>query len=747
MGWLLELEGGDDELVSAAIGEHIDLAGLLSDVPLVTQTSTPSGRYGTLRSWHAHQLWMRHLPDDRPKEARSAGVRRVAAVLIERCDYGRAFRLLARTGDSAGQLDVLANATAGLEPSVPLAELAAWMEIASPESLVHPVVTYTKGLVAQVRDPAGAIRFMTAAAEGFRRLGDRASEVRAITQIARLVHWTGDLTAAGGALKRLVELDRCGIAGADRLVGLATSLVAYAGGDDVSSLRIMSSLPPGWAGTDIEVMALYQQITASLWLGRVDEAMRFVVQAEEHARPSVQRLVADARARAEWAAGVTHSANRADRRNDASDEETDLHHRTAHLFFRRSRDAAFSGDSQQAEHFRTLAAVHQRTETIDPLHNDVALALVSLAAGDEVGASDALRRAIGSRSLDETELRRSFGLIPAIPYVLLPETRDWWDAREIALVDVLGPRFTLSLAAARTLLRIRSHERLRAADAHLAAEMMSTLVPIAWSMEIAASMHAAGLVDPSRTLVKARGASARPWLERLLRSPDRAIGAAARRLLAEVPNGPTTPVTINLFGSASVRRGSADLIAMEFSDVDAFELLGFLATQPQTDRRSLGPRLWPLQPQSSVARRLDAALRALDALLEPGRPKGFTTQHLRVAAGSVRLVRSEYLEVDVWRFQSLIDDAYNSLSRHLPSEALEHFHAGIALVNGPFMFERTGPEWLESTRKAFRDLAVSAALRASEICIAGRLPDASMFAEWAVAFDPRRRLPVVAHIA
>jgi DNA-binding SARP family transcriptional activator len=124
-------------------------------------------------------------------------------------------------------------------------------------------------------------------------------------------------------------------------------------------------------------------------------------------------------------------------------------------------------------------------------------------------------------------------------------------------------------------------------------------------------------------------------------------------------------------------------------------------------------------------------------VLEPGRPAREPAYHIRVDGQTVTLVTSDWLRIDVDRFNEHVTCAARAEADGTPSLALEHNLAAAALYRGDAHEGVADADWIALEREHFRRRFVAAATRAGELLVArGDADDAERVARRAVEVDP-----------
>jgi DNA-binding SARP family transcriptional activator len=278
---------------------------------------------------------------------------------------------------------------------------------------------------------------------------------------------------------------------------------------------------------------------------------------------------------------------------------------------------------------------------------DAVLALAARSAlavgrGEEAVARSAFaehleRWPVGDR-FHERHLRRFL----ALGYVLSGDLRRVWDRVE------LGPAHEKARAAARALVGARAGDLGPAA--RLPFEHALCFLPLPWSVELAARLADRGDLGLGRRLADALG----PVVHRGFRTAAPRGGAG--RLLAALPAPPVVRTGIEVLGALRVTRDGVVVEAPELRRLRVRQLLGALVLRPVLTREQVIALCWPDLDLGDAARNLRVTLTYLRRVLEPDRAKGAAGFHLRAEGDTLRLVRSPWLDVDLWAFEAVEGD-------------------------------------------------------------------------------------------
>lgn len=360
--------------------------------------------------------------------------------------------------------------------------------------------------------------------------------------------------------------------------------------------------------------------------------------------------------------------------------------------------------------------------------------MLAISVGDEVEAMEFLRVVSQQRGFDSVEGKQLFCKWPALTYVLLPESREWWTTRTETMVDVLGGRHTLSIQAAQALLRARASEPLQESDALLAVPLLRTVVPVRWGVELAVALVLAGKEEAASTIVSIYGSTSRDYLDFLSNGGEPASAAAAKLLAAGVLVAPSRRMSLTLFGPMTLR---ADGIALAVPGDRSPELLAFLATRSMTTKTEAGAALWPSLGLAERTQRLALTIEHLCGWLEPELRSSDISWFVRTDADELFLVDQSEIEVDIRAFGKLLDGAFDSFANRAPSKALEQILAALDVGKNDFLLEFADAAWATSAREAIRERIAGASTRAGELLVArGEFDRAESLALTALAQVP-----------
>jgi LuxR family transcriptional regulator, maltose regulon positive regulatory protein len=327
--------------------------------------------------------------------------------------------------------------------------------------------------------------------------------------------------------------------------------------------------------------------------------------------------------------------------------------------------------------------------------------------------------------------------------VLVPSARDRWDA-----VELRG-----HVAEARTLARAvvalrdcanRSgsgtrdadevRRRLRDLDLSDVSRVRAALHH-RFAVELALGLEAAGRAE-GVTLLDALGPRGREAV-RAEAATRTHRAKLAKSLLAAVPAPPADRTEIAVLGPLALARNGEPVTDGDLRRERVRALLAFLVGHRTTSRMAITAALWPDLDERAAANNLRVTMTYLLRVLEPWRSAREPAFHIRVEGQTVRLVTSDWLRIDVDRFDEHVARAARAEADGTPSLALEHNLTAVTLYRGEAHEGVADADWIALEREHFRGRFVAAASRAGELLVArGDVDGAERVARRAVEVDP-----------
>ncbi len=697
--------GGDDALAQAVTGWS--LAQLVHDLPLVRW----SGEVAQL-----HDLWRDLLATEITEDDRHAAAAAAAEVLRRAGDVDRAIEVAAAVGAWDDVADTVSVAVrAGVDGGIRTDQLQRWRSLLPDEYRDAGVAVLIDALLERERDPTSveAERMFDRAARQLDDEGDDALQLAALAQLGYLARIRADIPAIDAVMARVRTLgDRFPLAMPFLEFGEAWK--ALNTNDPNRQLAAMEriadrQLPPVWEVTRDHLIA-----NALNSLGRSHEAIEIVpTNIANLAVPIPGALGTEAQSY--WQAGQPLRA-------------MEVHPRTVSAAYG-ARDrflgAAWDGATQAwmgrtdeaAESVRV--AVSQLGEQPAPIllaQTAGVELLIALAEGREDDATATLQTILDAAPLEEGLSANVLRAHLAVAYVLLAETRPFWHSEGFGGMH-------------RTRLRIvemfvRARERVDLAPISRTAwpepGVVAVTLPCPWAMEFALWGVRCGRHE-ARTLAawlcEHQSAPALAALRRWL--DDDELGDAAADVIARTPAPPDQVVELHVLGDVDLRQGGYASASPEWRRERVRALLVWLVMNPNATREQAASALWPDLPADRGAKNLRTTLNYLHDVLEPQRDSGDATWFVRVDGHRIRL--HESLDVDLWRFGDLLDQADLAERAGHPREALPLLVEATALWGGDLAAD-LDYEWLELERIHARSRFVRASCRAAELLVATDSP-------------------------
>ena len=743
---LAAVGGADQALLDAILDRSVDLAALASRIPLVTCDD---------RGWHAiHPLWSERLsvgildPDVRAEAQRRAGLALVGrdlqqgAGLLIQAGADDDLRAALRTSCRAHALPASAQGLGRLHRALPAAVRS------TPEGeLLAGIATAATDIDRGVELLESAAQRFADPAEGGE--GDDIGLLSAAEHLAICAHWREDVALLERLLPYADQLTQ--IPEAQGLLGLGQALLADTAGDARGVLAALDAIDSGALGPYWSPQVAWLRATALLALGFSDAARRGVEQAVAEAGPSLRGGLTMLQVNALTHCGEHEAAAAALDRMLAQLAPAGNDHLLAIAHTMVVARCALDGDVERAERHMARARQHAGPSPLPSLQASMlaAEASLALAMGDEAGAADLFVSQLAEHKL--TEGRQAYGHLRriALLYVLVPETRDPFERQD------LGPAYETGLALAQALVASRESGDLSRAAA-LTAEHWAgarAFLPVGWRAELACSAVAGGQSD-AEVVVRDLGPAARPALRRVAdraRAP-RALRTWARSLLDALPTVPAAPLELGLLGPTTLRRDGRPVDHPHWRRERVRALLLLLMTRGGGTREELAGALWPDLDSAAALRNLRVTLSYLLAVLEPERAEGAPSCFVRAEGAGLRLTGHEWLRVDAWEMERLLDLGAQAEGLGEPSAALDCYRQAADLYRGAYLIDAGYEEWALPHRDRLVSRFVAGAVRAGELTLAaGNRDEALHLASRALEAEPwsepAHRLAVAAHIA
>ena len=726
---LCDLGGGDEDLVASALGEPVDLAGTLGDVPMVSRQGD---------AWLVpHALWRQVAGLALAAEERLEVRHRAVAHLVERRRFDEAFALVRESGLWTLAPDLLRGAC--LAGDDRRRQLGAWLVACPAQVLASPAGRLAEALHFAALRPSRAIEPLREAAAACRDAGDVSAELCAVAHLGWLAWFLQDPSTVGPELAlRIAELAADGHPRAQALAAFGRATIADVHGDDATVLRELGGLDTGALGPGWGLMASWLRGVVQLGLGDAEGVHEMTERAlgTERGKGIVLEGV---RLRARWALGkVDDVLAEAPAAIDTIRARGVASHQ--HLVLSNS-SILYSHVGDLSEARRCLdegtAAAPSRPAPGQLVRTALATASLQLAEGDEDAAAATLRAAIDRHGLDQGIDRRGWRHLLPLTYVLVPETRAHWDRCD--LQGYLGTYRDLAagVVAARSGDGAKELRRLDLPEIGI----VRSALHIRFAADLAIGLSAAGR-DDAAVLLDTLGPAGRDAVHARTTTQS-AMGKAARNLLVRVPAPPPHSTYLAVLGPLQVRLGGEppapdhDGLPADLRRRRVQELLAFLISQRSTTRAAISEALWPDRVETSPGNNAAVTLNYLLRALEPWRRPGETPCLVRLEGPRVRLVTGEHLHIDLDDFEHHVVAAERAERAGTPAVALEHHLAATSLYRGDLHTELSDTDWLAVDRERCRISFVASATRAAQLLVAHGDPDrAEALAQRALRVDP-----------
>jgi LuxR family maltose regulon positive regulatory protein len=689
----------DAELAAVTAGHRLDLDELMAALPLISRAGD---RY------RIHPLWEAVLERKASAEERAEAHARAAELLCERGDLVEAMRLSSRWAHWPGMRMVIRAACAGRQALwVPPDALRLWLDSVPERHGAEPETLLLAAIVSVGRSPWSAGEHFEAAVAAFRAVDDMEGELAALTHWSTLAFRQGDNATFAGVIARASELAALGLARAEDQVRLGQATFAYLAGDWRELLATLDPLREAGLPRELRSLAALLRAQARLGLGEIAEADTAAELATELAGrlrsiPGKTRVIAMALTRTwpETLAAVRQLIE--DTREAGWPNSIAGTHAQAAIFDSRHGDRqALKDNLATAEGFGP-----ELTDRTAAVTLGFARVLDAILDGDETRAAALMRAELDERPLGapNTHLAQLTNL--ALPYVLVAETRQAWDAADLPAFWIVSRSIARALVALRERGDPAEAESLRS----LRPEVLRLRLPVSWTVElvVAASATAA----EARALLEELGPDWPAWVQPLTTSRAPAVAARARRLLALAGAAPPHRIAVSVLGPAVLSREGDAVDDPNWRRPKVRALLLYLVVHPHPRRDQVIDDLWPALDLEAGRRNLRFTLACLQRVLEPDRRAGEPPFFLRPEGDRLRLTGGDHLDVDAWTFQRRLDEAERAGS---PAAAVATWLTALPLRRGPFLADLPYAEWAVGARDEMEGRFVAAAVRAGEL--------------------------------
>jgi DNA-binding SARP family transcriptional activator len=663
---LAALGTGTPGEVADVTGMPVSLDALARQVPLVGVLD--DGRYRAHDLWADAVPWIMTMQDERSQPDERSLRERAAAVLAARGDLARAGRLACQAQDWRLLGDLAVGLVHTTLSALPRAIAGRWLDAVPPPAADDPAFVLLRAAVLHAGDftDPRIDPLLDRAWHGMLGRGDQSGASAVLGQAMITAHSRADLDRLAAVAGWGEQLDGPVSPAVTMLRRNVAAMRAEMSGDPEAALAEFAGAP---------VHEVSRALAMSVWrfhfhclnmCGRGREAAELADRTLAEAPDEFVRLSG---AMARWFDGDPSNLSRLSRQGLGAV----LAHASSGTGTGapgRGRPAETAADGTTArEGFvaTALAAVMAAScgagalfppyPCGDPAGYDnprdatlacAAQAAVAAARGAEPEARQAYARHLAGWPVEDRFAERHLRRFLALGYVLSDRLREHWDS------TALGPSHRAARAAARVLLRARAGD-LAGAD-ELTPEHALCFLPLPWSVELAARLAAAGHSYGHRLagwLADTLGSAVHRQLRETARSADRPVAAGAAQLLAALPAPPEHRTHIAVIGPLRVLRDGEPADAPELRRARVRQLLSALVLRPVLTRDQAIELLWPDLAPERAATNMRVTLTHLRRLLEPGRSGGEASYHLRTDGDTIRLLKSEFLSVDLWNLDVL----------------------------------------------------------------------------------------------
>lgn len=699
--------GGDDALARAVTGRSLD--ELLHGLPLVIGDPRRDAR--------PHDLWLELLDDRLDTDQRREAAERAAGVHAERGDYDTAIALIARGGSPDHYLRHVREACmsildGGLRPD----RLDRWVALMPIEVASTGEAHLLRGLAEREADPYADACWdeLQSAAQAFREAGDADGEIAALSQLGYLTQWRDDMEALITLMARMGELAEQGVAAAQPFVAFGEAWLHFASADPAAQLRVVSTIDDASVPAAWRLIKRYLQANALLALGRPDEALAVVPpELRSGAAPLPGALTLEDQI--EWSCGrpevaVSRGAAGGSPQHGSRDRFMAGIWAAQMYAYVGLRDACARALEQARD-----AAGPDAGPVID-LQLFALSGLPALAAGHEDQAADALAQMFSLVPLETPMVKGFMRRHLAIPYVLLPDTREFWDTTP------LGESWLVARAAAQALVAFRDEADLAPIRLFAWPEpgVLAAVLPLPWLIEFALIGGLAGVPAAQGVAAWAAenwGPPTREALRRHADGDDDVAGVAAQWLV-DVPLPPTNDVTVAVVGSMRLDHDGAVTSHPAWRRERVRALLLYLLLHGPAPRDTVAYALWPDLEPAKADKNLRTTLNYLHQVLEPMRGPREASWFVRNEHGMLSVHPS--LGADLRVVDALLDEAAELDRAGSSIAALDIYLEALPLWRGDLASGEADHPWADLERTRLRSRLVRAGARAGDLLVAQR---------------------------
>ncbi|MEM9463858.1 MAG: BTAD domain-containing putative transcriptional regulator [Actinomycetota bacterium] len=711
------LGGASSGMLQALTG--IEPSRPLGDLPMVQHQD----------GWYrAHDLWNEVFDQAMILECRRERLRPAVRHLLDTGERVRAVDIAVRGHES--DLTIAALRAAVIDGRVEDPDvLKRWHQSMDGAVGNHPIALHVRGLLEQSIDPTTdrcRAAFADAAA-GFAALGDTAAQVNSVAELGFWHHIQRDAPGLLGVAGTMMELAGAGEPSATPYIDIINAFAALAQGDPEAMLTAVGRARGNRMTGRFEAIADWLEFQAQEFLGNsnVELADRYLAGAG--AIRGTEVIAISAR----WRAGRIEELL-ADPGAWGARTGSERARFLTHAWL--AAVTAGVGDLDTAREHMTMARALAGERGAPQVEITLALPAVLIVheEGDHERAEAEMRDLIERIPVsDSTRLsyNGSGSLIARYEPEALADLRVPLPARDLDLGLALR-----SLDATGDLDAIRT-----VAWPTSPGELISSLF-LRTTCEFVAAGWAAGRPEARATA---------EWLLDVIGEPARArfrdhtehhvavVAAAAKELLASVPLPPDEVRRLKLLGTEQLLLDDRETDSDDWRRERVRSLLGYLVVHPDTTRDAVMTALWPEADEDAARRNLRSTLNLLLGVLEAGRTGGDAAYFVRADTNRIRLAGRDRLDVDVWRFDELLDEAERLEADGAPTLALDRLVDAVGLYRGDLLSGVQEGAWLFVERQRLHVRFVAASVRTAELLLAhGRTDEAVAVATRTIGAEP-----------
>jgi LuxR family transcriptional regulator, maltose regulon positive regulatory protein len=582
--------------------------------------------------------------------------------------------------------------------------------------------------------PREATRDLIAAAEAFREHGDVDGELACVAQLGQVAWWAEDPSLLGGVVLRVFEMEAAGYDNAVPIACLGRALVADLAADSQRVLDELSCIPPDRLRGTWQSLAEWLRAMALHHLGRLAESLAAAERGRSTAGPLLAPVIESSRLQALWYLGDIQPVLEGLPRLADWAVAAGMRNNAALIAAGAAMAHGAVGAPDQAAHYLEIAqrSASAADAPLVDANLTVAGAATAIARGDEAAASQLLndyldRSPVPSVGVTASLHRRSL----ALWFVLCPSTRKVWDEAD------LPPCYAVARQLARAMVALRGGRLSRRQLPELEdPRVVRALLPAAWAVELALAYASASRPE-GWALLEAMWPRAQAEVRRHAEASAAPLGKIARAALSRLPVPPCHRLELRLLGpTIELHRVGRLVDAPEWRRERVRSLLAYLALKRPASRERIGLELWPKLDAEAQSRNLRITLSHLLRALEPDRAERDASFLIRAHGSGLVLHESEWLDVDLWRFDRLWRQATAADREGRPAAALDAMLEAVRLWR-QYPSEVALNDWALPPIEERRVRVVDMASRAGQLLLArGELDDARRVAEVALENEP-----------